>query len=198
MESRKGEGTTFRLSLPLTLATFRGVLVQEWGRPFLIPTAGVRRVLRLSREEIVTVGGRPDPDAGRHPPWGWCGWAPCWGSPPGRRPDPTCPCWCWPRAAPPWGSWWTRIRDEQEALLKPLGPQLRRVRHLAGATVLGSGEVVPVLHTGDLLRTAQAGGSAALSARQTLPRSAPPSCWWRIPSPPALCFGTSSPPQGTT
>ena len=35
--------------------------------------------------------------------------------------------------------------------------QLRRVRHLAGATVLGSGEVVPVLHAGDLIRSALEG-----------------------------------------
>ena len=166
VESRKGEGTTFRLSLPLTLATFRGVLVQEWGRPFLIPTAGVRRVLRLSREEIVTVGGRQTLMRDGTP-LGLVRLGSVLGLPPREETRPHLPVLVLASGSSALGFVVDRIRDEQEALLKPLGPQLRRVRHLAGATVLGSGEVVPVLHTGDLLRTAQAGGSAALSARQT-------------------------------
>ncbi|HUO84052.1 MAG TPA: response regulator, partial [Thermoanaerobaculia bacterium] len=44
--------------------------------------------------------------------------------------------------------------DEQEVVVKSLGPQLVRVRHIAGATIWGNGDVVPVLHVGDLLRSA--------------------------------------------
>jgi two-component system chemotaxis sensor kinase CheA len=39
-------------------------------------------------------------------------------------------------------------------LVKPLGKQLARVRNIMGATVLGSGRVVPVLNMSDLFRTA--------------------------------------------
>jgi two-component system, chemotaxis family, sensor kinase CheA len=38
-------------------------------------------------------------------------------------------------------------------LVKRLGPQLRRVRNIAGATVLGTGLVVPVLNVLDLLKS---------------------------------------------
>jgi two-component system chemotaxis sensor kinase CheA len=46
------------------------------------------------------------------------------------------------------------ILGEQEILLKVLGPQLARVRNVAGASVLGTGQVVPVLNVADLLKSA--------------------------------------------
>jgi two-component system chemotaxis sensor kinase CheA len=52
------------------------------------------------------------------------------------------------------------VLGEQEVLVKSLGRQLRRVRNIAGATVLGNGRVVPILHIPDLLKSAR---RAALS-----------------------------------
>jgi two-component system chemotaxis sensor kinase CheA len=46
------------------------------------------------------------------------------------------------------------VLGEQEVLTKPLGRQLSRVRNVAGATVLGTGRVVPVLNVPDLLKSA--------------------------------------------
>jgi two-component system, chemotaxis family, sensor kinase CheA len=43
---------------------------------------------------------------------------------------------------------------EQEVLVKSLGKQLSRVRNIAGATILGSGKVVPVLNVSDLMKSA--------------------------------------------
>ena len=47
-----------------------------------------------------------------------------------------------------------QVVGEQEVLAKPLGRLLRRVQNLAGATVLGTGRVVPILSVPDLLQTA--------------------------------------------
>jgi two-component system chemotaxis sensor kinase CheA len=55
------------------------------------------------------------------------------------------------------------VVNEQEVLFKSLGKQLVRVRNIAGATVLGSGQVVPVLNVSDLLASA-GGNSLALAA----------------------------------
>ncbi|HXG01576.1 MAG TPA: response regulator, partial [Bacteroidota bacterium] len=52
------------------------------------------------------------------------------------------------------------VEQEQEVLVKPLGPQLVRVRNIAGATVLGSGGVVPILNVADLMLSALQGGVA--------------------------------------
>jgi two-component system chemotaxis sensor kinase CheA len=46
------------------------------------------------------------------------------------------------------------ILDEQEVLVKNLGKQLLRVRNIAGATVLGTGKVLPVLNVADLMQSA--------------------------------------------
>jgi two-component system, chemotaxis family, sensor kinase CheA len=47
-----------------------------------------------------------------------------------------------------------QVLGEAEVLVKPLRPPLRRVRNVAGATVLGSGRVVVILNTTDLLKSA--------------------------------------------
>lgn len=46
------------------------------------------------------------------------------------------------------------VLNEQEVLVKNLGKQLSRVPNIAGATVLGSGKVVPILNVADLLKSA--------------------------------------------
>jgi len=46
------------------------------------------------------------------------------------------------------------ILDEQEILVKSLGKQLPRVRNIAGATVVGTGKVLPVLEVADLMQSA--------------------------------------------
>jgi two-component system chemotaxis sensor kinase CheA len=52
------------------------------------------------------------------------------------------------------------VPDEQEVLVKPLRAPLSRVRNIAGATVLGSGHVVPILNVSDLLKSARKAGNA--------------------------------------
>jgi two-component system chemotaxis sensor kinase CheA len=58
------------------------------------------------------------------------------------------------------------ILGEQEVLVKALGPQLARVRNVAGATALGTGQVAPVLNAPDLIKSAMklAGAPSAHAA----------------------------------
>jgi two-component system chemotaxis sensor kinase CheA len=50
------------------------------------------------------------------------------------------------------------VRDEREVLVKRLGKPLSRVRNIAGATILGSGELAPILNVPDLLKSARTAG----------------------------------------
>jgi two-component system chemotaxis sensor kinase CheA len=59
------------------------------------------------------------------------------------------------------------VIGDQEVLVKPLASPLRRVRHIAGATVLGAGRVVPVLNVSDLLK------SALQPVRHAVPMASP-------------------------
>jgi len=54
------------------------------------------------------------------------------------------------------------VLDEQEVLVKPLRRPLSRVRNIAAATVLGSGQVAPILNVADLLKSAR---KATIAAR---------------------------------
>jgi two-component system chemotaxis sensor kinase CheA len=46
------------------------------------------------------------------------------------------------------------ILSEQEVIAKPLGRQLSRARNLAGATVLGTGKMVPIINVHELMKSA--------------------------------------------
>jgi len=58
LDSRPGEGTTFRLTVPLTLALTRVLLVEAGGDPVAIPVSTVRQVHHLEEVAIVEVSGR--------------------------------------------------------------------------------------------------------------------------------------------
>ena len=163
VESRQGEGTIFRILMPLTFTTFRGVLVEAGGYSFMMPTANVERLIRILPEHRVSL---ENTDAvivkGEHLAsvklaeildLSITGNVI-------RRSDGS--------EADNTGSPYAIINingqriafqidevlSEHQFLLKRLGKQLLRVRHISGATVLGNGQVVPVLNVADLVTTA--------------------------------------------
>jgi two-component system chemotaxis sensor kinase CheA len=58
VESRPGEGTTFRVTLPVTLATVRGLLVGVSGRVYAVPLSSVLDVLAHDGRGSGPEGGR--------------------------------------------------------------------------------------------------------------------------------------------
>lgn len=163
-ETSPGSGTVFRLALPLTLATFRGVIIQLAEHLFVLPTANVERVVRISSDGIKTVENRETIELN------------------GqvvslvqleevlelsRRKKSTHPIESQPAVIIASGE--KRIAfavdeviNEQEVLQKNLGKQLSRVRNIAGAAVLGTGNVVPILNALDLIKSAVRMSAAAV------------------------------------
>lgn len=58
VRSRLGEGTTFTLRLPLTLAIIRAMLFWISGRLFALPMSSIERIVRVRGMEIETIAGR--------------------------------------------------------------------------------------------------------------------------------------------
>jgi two-component system chemotaxis sensor kinase CheA len=58
IKSQAGKGTTFTISLPLTLAILPVLLVQLGQQPFAVPLSMVREILPIEIEQIQEVGGR--------------------------------------------------------------------------------------------------------------------------------------------
>lgn len=157
VDSQAGVGSVFRIELPATRATFRGILVQAAGRLLVVPTAQVERVARARPDDVQTVEGRETISfGGRAVALVWL--ADALELPPVEYKDMA------PGGVPViiLGSNGQRVAfavdevlDEQEVLVKPLAKPLLRVRNVAAATVLGSGRVAPILNVADLLKSAR-------------------------------------------
>lgn len=162
IDTRPDAGTTFTMVVPITLATFRGVLVRAGGQLFVLPSINVERVARVKSEEIMTVENRETFSFnGQTIPFHRLADVLELKAAVGDQ-----------RSAigssvsdsfiqvAVLGSAERRVAflvgevlQEQEVLTKPLGRQLSRVRNVAGATVLGTGKVVPILNVSDLLKS---------------------------------------------
>ncbi|MEW6753273.1 MAG: response regulator [Candidatus Latescibacterota bacterium] len=162
METRQGAGTTFRLLLPLTLATFRGVLVRVGEHLFVLPQVHVERALRLAPQVVRTVEMREvlllDGQAVSLVSLG----AALELARPGAAGQEVEECAVVLAAGASRIAFRVHeVLGEQEVLAKTLGRPLVRVRNVAGATVLGTGRVVPILNVPDLMRSAVRASGAA-------------------------------------
>jgi two-component system, chemotaxis family, sensor kinase CheA len=156
IQSTPGAGMTLQMALPLTLATFRGVLVSVSDRTFVIPAVSVDRVLRIKPQDIRTVENRPTISLGAMP-LSLARLDAVLELPPKSPADDLAPL-----PAVLLHSADVRIAfvvdqilREEEVLVKPLRKPLNRVRHVAGITVLSSGKTAPVLNVSDLIQTAR-------------------------------------------
>jgi two-component system chemotaxis sensor kinase CheA len=156
IESRPGTGTTFRIVLPLSLATFRGILVRLGERHFVIPSANVERVARIPLQAIRTVENRETIVLDTQVV-GLAGLSDVLELPRSPADDEALA----HASVIVLSQGETRVAfrvdeilGEQEILVKNLGLQLARVRNVAGASMLGTGQVVPVLNVADLLKSA--------------------------------------------
>ncbi|BCR03125.1 transcriptional regulator [Desulfuromonas versatilis] len=167
VESNPGAGTRFRLLLPTSLAGFRGVVVRVGDQLLVVPAGNVENVLRVTSQRIKTIENMDSVQIG-----GQAYSLVHLGEVLGLAARTREPATEGRRQVVVLGSAGISIAfqvdevlGDQEILIKNLGPQLQRVRNVAGATFLGSGKVVPVLNIPDLLRS-------AVQARPSAPRGA--------------------------
>ncbi|MGA1864541.1 MAG: response regulator [bacterium] len=156
LESNPGMGATFRILLPVTMATFKGILVQAANNLFVVPTSHVERVVRIQKAEVKSVENSATiPLNGKTVSLVDLGDVLDLPRKENKEEE---------------SKYITvlilgveekqiafkidEVLTEQEVLVKSMGKQLSRVRNIAGATVLGSGEVVPILNAQDLLKSA--------------------------------------------
>ncbi|MEA1673683.1 hybrid sensor histidine kinase/response regulator [Nitrospirillum sp. BR 11163] len=167
VESTVGLGTVFRIRLPVTLASFRGVLVEVEGACFILPTGGVERVARVALGAVATVENRETVvldgrTVGLVRLGDVLGLTPARGNqaPPSHHTVAVLS-----RGGQAIAFIVDRVRDEQEVLMKSLGPQLARAPYVTGASVLATGEVALILNVPDLLAGA---AQASTTARPTV------------------------------
>jgi two-component system chemotaxis sensor kinase CheA len=156
--SHARSGTTVRMVLPATIATFRGLLVRVGEQPFLLPIDAVERVVRIAPDDIEGVegreairwSGRPLPISELTRLLGFP--EPASQAEPARKR----PCVVVSAGAERAGLLVEEIVGDREVLVKELRPPLVRVRNVAGAGLLGTGQMVLILRPADLLQSVKA------------------------------------------
>ncbi len=151
-----GSGTTFRIQLPVTLATFRGTLVKVGLELFVIPTTNVLRVGRVKKDLIQTVENRDTIEMnGRVLSLVRLADVLEIDSEAGIDEDPQFVSILVLGASDQQIAFSVNaILNEQEVLVKNLGRQLSRVRNVSAGTVLASGQVALILNVSDLILSA--------------------------------------------
>jgi two-component system chemotaxis sensor kinase CheA len=157
IETRCGVGTRFRIVLPLTLATFRGLLVRITDRIVVVPTIQLERVTRVAAASVRTVENREtvvldqrvvslvrlaqvlELD----------------GNEIGGEPSDYMSLIVLRTGDDRIAFAVDEVLNDEDVLLKSFAPPLLRVRNIAGATVLPSGTVAPILNVADLIKSAR-------------------------------------------
>jgi len=168
-----GGGTIMRLSVPLSIATQRLLLVRCAGQLLAIPMHGVERLHRIPRSRVETVAGRPTVVFNRRP-------IPLWGMrqlldleqvPKTAAPD------ILPVIVVRSGSRKTAVLvdeflREADAVIQDLRPAACRVAKISSAALLEDGEIAFVLNPMDLME-GPAHAQPLLPAKSAAPEPPP-------------------------
>ncbi|MCB2190501.1 MAG: hybrid sensor histidine kinase/response regulator [Deltaproteobacteria bacterium] len=162
IDSKQGRGTTFSLMLPLTLATTKTLLLHVGDTTVAVPASSVERIHMIPAERVGSVEGKSVIELeGRTVPLVSMAQVLELPSASATVPKDKITAVAMGLAERRAAFVVDGLRGTQEVVVKSLGQQLRKVRNVAGAAVLGSGEVIVVLNVADLLASAARGGSVA-------------------------------------
>ncbi|HEY9835566.1 MAG TPA: hybrid sensor histidine kinase/response regulator [Vampirovibrionales bacterium] len=170
IDSTPGVGTTLRLSLGTTLATAHVLLVEVEGIAYALPVEFVQLarlvpesdIFALEGRETIILDGQPVSvvklaDLLELPPRGIL-------SSSKSMNNSSLPCIILQVGEERLGLLVDALVDEQDVVLKPQSKLLKRVRNVAGATILGTGEVCMVLNPHDLLKSVRKPGKSIVHA----------------------------------
>ena len=175
IETESGKGTTFTISMPLTLAITRALMVLVGEETYAVPLMGVQGVERISGEALREM------QSSDNPVYHWVGedyTLMHLGSAMGvSRPAPPVDGARIPLLLIRSGEHRVAIYVEgllgsREIVVKPVGPQISTLRGITGATIMGDGQVVLILDLGVLIRLIAATESDELVEIPAVPEKA--------------------------
>lgn len=156
VKSVLNQGTTFTLTLPLTLATFRGVFISVAEQEFILPTHNVERVVRIKPEDIKKTEDRETIIIDDRS-FSFVHLADLLGI---QKKTPTQGQKHIIFALKVKAAEQTiifgvdNVHNEQEILVKGLGKQQIRIKNIMAATVIETGKIIPILNPIDLIKSA--------------------------------------------
>lgn len=176
LTSIPSQGMKLTIELPVSIATYRGLMLKAEGQTFLLPQEAVERVIRIPRDSLPAALARGMwSHAGESHPLGnlgaLLGLHRATSEEESRRYVPAVVLHSGDRRAI---FIVDKVMGESEAVLKDLRPPLERVRNVLSMGLLGSGTLVPVLRPSDLVISVKAMPAAQQAeieaARMRVPR----------------------------
>ncbi len=161
LSTRVGQGSTFTIRLPLTVAIVQGLLISAGGVAYVMPLASLVETLMVEPGQIHTIGGREmvrlrdsivpllrlDRILG--------------GAPPETDSEEKCLIVVVRAGDDQLGIVVDALMERQEVVVKSLGDYLGDITGIAGATILGDGQVALILEVGSLAAMAAKRGARA-------------------------------------
>jgi len=160
VESVPGQGTCFRIQLPVTLATIRVMIAAVGDLKYGLPLEYIEQTFMLKRRELFKIEGRETIRLDGAPvsvvrlfdllelPLHRSSRA-------GNRKSgfDSIPCVIISSGGHRLGLIMDEMLDEQEVVLKPQSKILKKVRNVSGTTILGTGEICMILAPQDIIRS---------------------------------------------
>ncbi|NDV28706.1 response regulator [Desulfovibrio sp. JC010] len=151
--SPEGKGIRIVLNIPVALTSFRGVVVESGGKQYVVPKSGIRKVMLVRQDDIITAGGKETVFVfGR--PLPLVGLADILEQERSKVKGNAIAVLIIGKGNRTVAVSVDDLAGEQDVMAKGMGPLLKRVRNVSGFSMLGSGELAPILHTPDMSRTA--------------------------------------------
>ena len=150
-----GQGARFTMTLPLTLTTSNVLLVQTAGQVIALPLMNIERIMRVNSAQVGAIESKPaiHLDGRLLPLFDLAHLLELPGA--SAQQAERFPVVIVGMADRRLAVRVDTLLSTQEVVIKPMGRQVRRVRNIAGAAVLGNGQVVLILNMADLMKTMQ-------------------------------------------
>ena len=154
IESKPGQGATFTLRLPQTLAVTQAVFVQIGETQFAVPVAAVSGIGRISHERFEAAGGSyvyGGEEYALYDLGTLVGHAPA-----RAEGQPQVPLLLVSAGDLRVAVAVDQVLGNREIVVKPVGPQIASIPGIYGATITGDGSIVVILDVAPLVRRHQA------------------------------------------
>ena len=161
VDSQPRVGTTMSLTVSLSLATSQVLMVKVDGEVLAIPCTTVERILKINPQEVGQIDGKPAivVDNEALPLYSLAPLLDFSDTAQQSSQDNKISVIVLSVAEKRLTFRVDELLETREIVIKNMGQQLRRVRNLSGATILGDGQIVMVLNVADLMKSAQHGAT---------------------------------------
>jgi two-component system chemotaxis sensor kinase CheA len=154
--TEEGKGSSFTITLPQTISTFRGVLVESDGRSLMIPSVYVEKAVRVSKDMIGNIGDKSVIKCVTGETLGVVRLSTVLGIEKNvgvRNERETITLLILTNNNKRVAFITDKIVGEYEGIVKDMGPQLKYVRNIAGVTIIENGRIVPVVNVNELIES---------------------------------------------